>query len=218
MADTLYNDKIAVVRFINQPVSSNSYVIYDSANLECIIIDPGSKNPDDIYKFVLENSLSPRFILLTHEHFDHVWGVNKLQKPEIQLVCSKRCSEKIAVPQNYFNSLYYDSSEYYQISKVDIIVEERSSLKWNNVDIEFIYTPGHSIGSVCISINRWLFTGDTVMNGFKPLIKRRHEGSIDDFRKSIELIFDTYPLDTLVYPGHGEPFTLNQVESFYRNY
>lgn len=219
MEDILYN-KFEIIRFINHPVPSNSYVVYDKNSRKCIIIDPGSKNPREISTYISENSLFLQYILLTHEHFDHMWGVKPLLNEfHPQLVCSKRCAQKISVPQNYYNLLYYNSEEYHHIDSVDIITEEvNNHLHSYPFDIYFINTPGHSSSSICIHIGNYLFTGDTIMNGFKPFIKKRHEGSIEEFQGSIELIFNSFPPHVLVYPGHGESFTLGMVEEFYRNY
>lgn len=210
-----------VVRFINYPVSSNSYVIYDNSdNKECIIIDPGSKDCTQLNDFIFSQSLIPKLILLTHEHFDHIWGVNALKdKYNVQVVCSKKCFEKISIPQNYFNLLYYNSADYYKIDNVEILIEEVNyHMEWNGVNIDFINTPGHSGSSVCICINGVLFTGDTLMKGFNPFIRKRHEGSIEEFKNSIKLIFKKFTSDNLVYPGHGECFLLTEVKEFYKNY
>ena len=220
MEDIHYNNVIMnVIRFVNSPVSSNSYVVFVRENDDCIVIDPGSKNPEELILFLEKHRLTPSFVLLTHEHFDHVWGSNIIkEKYGSKIVCSQRCFEKISTPQNYFNLLYFNDDTYFRIEQVDIIIDDLFSVNWLGENFQFIKTPGHSSSSICIYMNNALFTGDTIMNGIKTFIKKKHEGSVIEFANSIKTIFEAYSLDTLVYPGHGDPFYLREVEDFYMNY
>jgi len=91
---------------------------------------------------------------------------------------------------------------------VDIILEEIGyTLEWNSHKIDFISTPGHSNGSICILINNKLFSGDTIMQ-YKPFIPRKRV-SIDILRESINSILLSNNGATIIYPGHGEPFLLS---------
>ena len=207
-----------VRRFINSPVSSNSYLVSNEGFKECVIVDPGSKDVTELISFLDENELRLIGIILTHEHFDHVWGANVLRgRYNAQIACSKRCLQKISIPQNYFNLLYYNDSSSFQIDSVDIITDYTSHVNWVGLNFNFINTPGHSSSSICISVNNALFTGDTVMKGFQPILKKRHEASIEELRNSVNLIFCLFPLDTTVYPGHGDSFLLGEVEEFYKS-
>lgn len=207
-----------VRRFINSPVSSNSYLICNEGFKECVIIDPGSKNVTELMSFLDENDLKLMGIVLTHEHFDHVWGANELKgKYNAQIACSKKCSEKLSIPQNYFNLLYYNDSSPFQIDCVDIITDYVPHVNWIGLNFDFIDTPGHSSSSICISVANVLFTGDTIMKGFQPVLKKRHEASIDELRNSVDRIFSLFSYHTTVFPGHGDSFILGEVEKFYKN-
>ena len=179
------------------------------------MIDPGSKEEREIHDYTRREGLKLDYILLTHEHFDHCWGVNYLKEfyPEAKVVATRLCAEWVMKPWNYFNQLYYNSDEYYQIPQVDILVED-----WNGILIKFIPTPGHTDKGVCIEIDGSLFTGDTILYRTKPFLNKRYGASKEDLKKSIESVFQTYPADTKVYPGHGEPFLLGEDKDFYDNY
>ena len=107
-----------VKRFVNSPVSSNCFILYDGVgtNLPCVIIDPGSENNDDLLNFISHNKLNPEFIILTHEHFDHCWGVNGLRKryPYIKLVCAYECSDAIQSSKGNC-SVFYDNIKAFEI-------------------------------------------------------------------------------------------------------
>ena len=123
MEDILCNN-IKVLRFINSPVPSNAYLLIDGTGTHCIVIDPGSKHQVDICDSIKSKNLHLDYIILTHEHFDHCWGVNTLLESfNAEVVTTKLCAEWVLTPMNYFNKLYFDSDEMYSINKVDIIAE-----------------------------------------------------------------------------------------------
>ena len=70
---------LKVKRIKNNPIDSNCYVIYDKAlGDDCIIVDPGSEDNSNLYDLLNSENLYPQYIILTHEHFDHCWGVDLL--------------------------------------------------------------------------------------------------------------------------------------------
>lgn len=218
MEDILCN-KIRVRRFVNKPVPSNCYLLVDEKH--CIVIDPGSKEQTDVRDFIMEHGIKLDYIILTHEHFDHCWGVNYLLEyfPSAQLVSTRRCAEWVEMPWNYFNQLYYNSEEMYQIGHVDIYVEDIDwKMLWGDVPVAFISTPGHSDKGMCIEIGGCLFTGDTILYRTKPLLKKKYGASKDELKQSIGQIYHSYTGDTRVYPGHGDPFVLKDTEDFYNQY
>ena len=89
--------QLLIHTIINTPISSNCYVLYNLGGNECIVIDPGSEDNEQLIRFFNEHKLNPRYIILTHEHFDHIWGVSGLKKryPNVDLICSKLCGELI---------------------------------------------------------------------------------------------------------------------------
>lgn len=203
-----------IERIVNSPVSSNTYVLYDFLyGRSCIIVDPGEADSKAVLEFCEHSGLFPEYILLTHEHFDHIWGCNTLKTiyPEIKIVCSKACAKGIAHPQNYFNLLYFNDGSYFAVREVDLIVEDIGyRLPWNNRSISFIETPGHTQGSICFLIDHYLFTGDTLMKEHKAIVKKRDGGSVESLRQSILLIEQLFAANNVhVCPGHGSEFLLS---------
>lgn len=186
----------------------------------CIVIDPGSKDMDNVLDYLAQNNLSADYILLTHEHFDHCWGVNSIKNAaNAKVVSTRACKDWIKIPMNYFNKLYYDSDESFSIENVDIIVEDIGmALKWNDIPIRFIESKGHTDKGICIYIENFLFSGDTMIKDTKPVLKKKYGASKYELEKTIELIYSMFSPQTLVYPGHGEPFLLKEMQEFYVNY
>ena len=75
----LSEEKMKVKRFIGGSLEENSYVVYRKTGGECYIIDPGH-SADKILKFIKEEKLSPKGILLTHHHYDHTDAVDKIRE------------------------------------------------------------------------------------------------------------------------------------------
>lgn len=219
MEDILCNN-INVCQFDNVPVPSNTYLLIDSVGKHCIVIDPGSKEQANVSDYIVSKGLILEYIILTHEHFDHCWGVDYLMESfRAKVVATRLCAEWVHTPMNYFNQLYYNSDEMYQIKQVDIIVEDIGwKLMWGDVPIVFISTPGHTNKGMCIEIGGCLFTGDTILYRTKPFLKKRYGASKADLKNSIANIYHSYSGDTKVFPGHGDPFLLKETEEFYNQY
>lgn len=202
---------LKVERFVNELMTSNCYVVYDEVAKRCLVIDPGSEKSLREIEFIEKEKLSLDYIIITHEHTDHNWGVNALREHfnESKLICSEECSKHVKKAHRAYFLLYYDDPDYrYEIAPADFFIRDDEIIEWCGYQLKFIFTPGHSCGSVCIEIDRLLFTGDTIMP-YKPYFNGR-DSNQDDWNKSIEKIKRLYPNDTIIYPGHGENMTLGE--------
>lgn len=197
-------------------MSSNCYLVTDEASRHCICIDPASERSLREIDFIEYNDLILDYIILTHEHTDHTWGVNALVErfPEVKVVCSEVCKKDLASEFQAYFLFYYNSLSYhYNVCKVDVTTEELGGqLIWQNHILRFVLVPGHSLGSICVELEGGLFTGDAILLS-KPYINKRN-GSKALFYESVKKIMDTYPEDTHVYPGHGEIFILKELCRF----
>ncbi len=184
------------------------------------MIDPGSKDQKDIRDYICENGYRLDYILLSHEHFDHCWGVNSLLADfDAKVVATKLCSEWIKTPMNYFNKLYFNSDKMFSVDRVDLFAEDIDwRLEWCGFEIGLVDSKGHTNRGMCISIENALFSGDTMIYNTKPFLKKKYGASVDDLRKTIDYIYASFSKETLVYPGHGECFRLDDMKQFYREY
>lgn len=206
---------LKVERFVNELMSSNCYIVVDEASMHCICIDPASEKSLREIEYFESNNLTLDYIILTHEHTDHTWGVNALlQKyPKAKVVCSSLCRDALSKEAKAYFQFYYDDPTYsYNVERVDYTTAELDwQMEWSDHKIVFVPTPGHSPGSVCIVIDDIIFGGDTLMP-FKPFIKKRNGGSMEQFQASVNKMVESYPAETLVYPGHGEMFELDEYD------
>ena len=193
-------------------MTSNCYIVADEASKHCICIDPASEKSLQEIEYIEKNGLSLDYIILTHEHTDHNWGVNSLREhfPDCKLVCSEQCNRYVKKTNRTYFLFYYDDPDYrYEIAPADILISnQEDAISWNGHDIKFILTPGHSYGSMCIDVYGMLFTGDTIMP-FKPYFNGR-DSNEEDWNSSIDLIMSKYKGNTLIYPGHGAKLSLEE--------
>ena len=208
---------LKIKRFVNELMTSNCYVVYDEDTKRSLVIDPASEKSLREIQFIEENGLALDYIILTHEHTDHTWGVNSLveQYQKAQVICSEVCKQNLKKEFQAYFLLYYDDANYhYTVCKVDKTTEElNGALMWQGYEIRFIPTPGHSFGSICILIDGLLFTGDTIMQA-KPYVNKRN-GSKELFYKSRKKVVEMFKPETKVYPGHGEPFALSEYQIYH---
>ena len=86
-----------IVQFENQLAKSNCFIIVDWNSRSCVIIDPASRDSEKEIAFIEEHALSLDYIILTHAHADHCWGVNSLRDayPNLKLIYAEACNQKM---------------------------------------------------------------------------------------------------------------------------
>jgi glyoxylase-like metal-dependent hydrolase (beta-lactamase superfamily II) len=197
-----------VKQLVFNPLQENTYILYDDTG-ECIIIDPGCQHAgekDLLKQTITELKLSPKALLNTHCHFDHIFGNN--------FVCSEYSIEAHAHEGELPNiKRFMASSAMFGYSGEAIKpptrhLTDRQIFKFGNSTLELIHTPGHSPGSMCFysKNDKFLISGDTLFAGS---IGRTDlpGGDYDLIMKSLEKLI-TLPDDTKVYCGHASSTTI----------
>ena len=154
-----------------------SYVVGDESSGETSVIDPGL-SPEAVLKFIKENGLWLKYIINTHDHFDHTGGNSLL---------AKSTGAKIAM---------HGTAR----SPHDIELKDDDVLKLGSLSLRIIHTPGHTLSSICILAGKELVTGDTLFVG-----KVGGTGYGQDARDEYESLHEKLmklPPDTRVWPGH----------------
>lgn len=201
---------LSVFRIVNQPVTSNCFVLFDNAvGNDCVLIDPGSKDESELLAFLEKEKLKPQYIILTHEHFDHCWGVNQLvELYHIPVVCSALCADCIKYEKRNC-SIFYDVNERFEINSETINVESlNNEMLFAGSVLRFYMTYGHTNSSMSFTIDNYLFTGDTLIKDLRTVTKLP-TGSVTKLQESIELFRSMQGKKYMVYPGHGDLFELD---------
>lgn len=206
------NNGLGLLTIENKPVSSNCHVFFENKTKHCFLVDPGSEDGNYIDAFLIQKGLFPDFIILTHEHFDHVWGceffVNKYNTP---IVCSKKCAEAIVDSRTNL-SLFYENKKAFNCPPASLIIEDLGmEMTWMQYTISFYYALGHSIGGILFTIQKFLVTGDTLIKDMKTVTKLKC-GSKERLHESLVLIDSMKGRGLLVCAGHGESFELDNYD------
>lgn len=178
---------------------SNTYLLTEGK--KCIVIDPSS-NYDGIVNYINKNKLELQAVLVTHSHFDHMGGVDRLVKAFHVKVYAGRDD----IPG--FTNTYYNCSDDYSIRKVivesDVTpLDDGEILHLFKEDIVCIATPYHTVGafSFYFKDSKMLFSGDSLFMyafGRTDLPTSVPHKLKDSIKKLMAL-----PDEVKVYPGHG---------------
>ncbi|MEI5983698.1 MBL fold metallo-hydrolase [Sphingobacterium sp. PU5-4] len=198
---------VKIQRFENSPIDSVTYIISNPANLEAIIVDPGTENDERIVKYLNDNLLTLKYIFLTHEHFDHILGVNFMRSifPKVQLISSQKTSERLpnskknlAIFHNYFNLVVNEADHIVSNGKIQMI----------DLDFEIFETPGHTDSSISLKFEKYFFSGDFLLKGTR-IVTNLPSGSKKQYQESVEKYSDMLD-ELIIHPGHGDIYVFNK--------
>ena len=195
-------------------LNSTTYVVSD-ANNNAVVIDPSMDN-DKLINYIEKNKLNVKGILLTHGHFDHIRGVDRLvNKYKVPLYIHFDEVEYLKNPR--LNCSYMEGDSFVvESNPISVIDNEELNLLEDEV-IKVIHTPFHTRGSVCYYFinNKLLFSGDTL---FKMSVGRDDlPGAMPEKTQQSLSKIKKLPKETKIYPGHG-PNTVLESELALNNF
>ena len=186
--------------YIAGPIEANNYLLWDEQTQEAVLIDCSEYN-EDILADVKKLKLNVIYILLTHGHFDHVLGVNKMKQELKAEVGLHKNDEVLTNNINEFGNIFIGLPEQ-EIPQIDFNVNDGDILNFGNGKIEVIYTPGHTEGGVCYKIGDKLFCGDTMFRGSYGRTDL-FGGNFKKINDSIKNVLFKLNDNIKIYPGHG---------------
>lgn len=183
---TFEDASVRIAKYLVGPYGNNVYVVSCVKTNRAVLIDAAA-SADEILAEASEYSFER--ILVTHGHFDHIDALDTFR-------------DRLSVPW----AMHPDDVEI--AGRVpDEMLGDGQSIRFGEVAIHVIHTPGHTPGSVCFVIEPVVLSGDTLFPG-GPGATRWEYSSFGQIMDSIEARLMRYPDTTLVYPGHGDPTTI----------
>lgn len=197
-------------RLVNQPAASNGYVLFDKVfGDDALLVDPGAKDSTELLALLRQEHLQPQYIILTHEHYDHCWGVTTLRQafPSVKVLCSANCSEAIQDRKKNHSAFFYRPG--FELPPAEILLDDIGwAFEWHGQRLKFWPAQGHTASGVIFTLGNFMFTGDELIKDAKTVTKLK-TGSPDKLLDSLHLLEDLQGQGLTVCPGHGEMFTLD---------
>jgi len=184
-------------------LQTNCYIL--QSNHGAIIIDPGDE-PERIVRFLNDIKVEPSQIIATHTHFDHVLGVDSIRaKLNVPFLIHRDDLSMLESMQNRVHQ--FMGFDVPPPPKVDRYLKDGDLLNVGDETIRVLHTPGHSPGSISLSGDGYVFTGDALFNqsiGRTDLPGGDLKTLIHSIRERLFKLDDA----TTVYPGHGPETTI----------
>ena len=164
----------------DQKSSTYTYLIASAKGREALIIDPVIENVDSYITLLNELDLKLVKVIDTHIHADHITGASKLKKVT-------NCSTIMG--------------EHTPADAVEIKIKDEEIIKIDQIEIKAMYTPGHTSDSYSFLMDKYLFSGDTLLINGTGRTDFQNGSSKDAYNSLFNKLLKL-PDDTLLYPGH----------------
>lgn len=191
--------------------SENTYVLSNRSK-ECIIIDPGMSNREEdavMFDFISQHEYTPKMILNTHCHIDHILGIDSLvRRFNIPFLAHEKelpTLERGPIAAQLWNVPFRDCPV------PDQFIKEGDLISFGEFDLEIMEVPGHAPGHIAIieRNHQIIFGGDVLFKGSVGRVDLpgcNKQDLIDSIQKKLYQLPDEFR----VYPGHGESTTIGE--------
>jgi glyoxylase-like metal-dependent hydrolase (beta-lactamase superfamily II) len=181
LVETFGDETIKITKLELGPFGTNCYIVECLATRESLVVDA----PGDADRVLAElEGTKPQYIVITHNHFDHIVELDKL-----------RAELGIPVAVHPLDAGALTFSPDLKLNDGDIVILGRLKLK-------VLHMPGHTPGSICLYVGNYLIAGDTIFPGGPG-----KTGSPADLKIIIDSIVRkifVLPDNTEIFPGHGQ--------------
>lgn len=202
-----------IARFEFSLFGINTYVVYDEKSKECAIIDPGMLGIEEenaMKNFIMRERLNVTHLINTHLHIDHAVG-NKFVADNYNVGLEAHKNDEVLGERISQQADMFGIKEKVNVIPITSYLEEGDKIFLGKEYLEVIHVPGHSQGSIALYSpnDGFLISGDALFAGS---IGRSDlpGGNGAQLVRNIKEKLLTLPMETVVYPGHGDPTSINR--------
>ena len=188
------------------PVAANCFLLRREGSDRVLIVDPGEE-PERILAALESFGGRAEAILITHCHFDHIGAVSPVAAATgAPVYCPEIETPVLADIMAFVPWAGFGPFESYE---ADETVAGGETLELAGLELDVIFTPGHSPGHVTYSVREEdaIFSGDVLFQGSVGRVDLPG-GDGPTLIESIRELVDSHPGETMVYPGHMGTTTL----------
>lgn len=212
---------LKIGRIVLGSVSTNTYFVYRDGAEECIVIDPADYGRQ-LFANLKKNGMRTTGILLTHGHFDHIWGVEGLRAAANEVAENHNFPAvkvyALEEERALLNSARLNVSENAGRAcevEADVYLKDGEEIEISGIKCKVIATPGHTAGGCCFYFEEagLCVCGDTI---FQESVGRTDlpTGSMGTLVRAIKEKLFVLPDETKLYPGHGDSTTVGHEKKY----
>lgn len=192
---------VQITQFVNSVFGSNTYLIKNDYSPKCYIIDCGDAEP--IVNFLREKELVLQGVFVTHAHYDHIYGLNRLCEEYPHLTIYVSAHGKEGLYSDKLNLSRYNSESFIlQTGNVMVLQGGQNFKLFDNEVMNVHETPGHDWSSLCYQVENAVFTGDSYLPQYH-LVANFPKSNKKQALASLEWIKE-FSIGRHIYPGHGD--------------
>lgn len=205
---------MAIETIIVGQLNTNGYIFYNKESREAGIIDPGDEGEFFINK-IKDLGLKPQLILATHGHFDHVLAATEL-KLAYQIPFYLNAKDIKILKRTQKTAKFFTGLEVDPPPSPDGFLVQGKIIKIGKLKLQVLATPGHTPGSVSFwsKKEKIIFGGDLLFAQGTYGRTDLFGGDYQKLQQSIKKVL-CLPLETIIYPGHGERTRVEEERKYY---
>lgn len=188
-------DNLDIRTVTGGPLEVNTYVVGPGGGEECLLIDPGAEFAS------VEGAVCGRTVkavLLTHAHFDHMLYARPWLERGAKLYVHELDAPALSDPELNVSGVI---GAKLTLPRADVLLREGDVVREAGLELNVLYTPGHTPGGVCYQTGNVLFSGDTMFYGSYGRVDLPG-GNNMQMAMSLKRLL-ALPRETVAYPGHG---------------
>jgi len=202
---------VRVETFVTGTWRENCYVVTDRSAGESAVIDPGDEH-ERLIEHIEDRPHPVRLILCTHAHYDHVGSAAALSR-HTGLPCRVHRRDLALLRRAPLYALAVEKRSI-PLAKAVEIFDDGAKFELGARAFECVPCPGHTPGSVCFRYGDLAFVGDTILRGERGRTDLPG-GDAGQLEESIAALLGKLEGDLVLYPGHGDPWTLDEARRWW---